>query len=240
MKVEGRESKVGGRHPSREQFEKDGFAVARTLLKPSETERLRDAVAPLLKKERAGVRNLLRRSEIVAALARSAQIIDMLAAFSGALPFAVRGILFDKTSSANWQVAWHQDLTIAVKQRAEVAGFGPWSVKAGITHAQAPPEILARMLALRIHLDHADERNGALRVVSGSHRFGKMTDDEVERAVEKGFVVSCEMRAGAALIMRPLLLHASRPALAPTHRRVIHIEYAVDELPAPLEWFERA
>ena len=34
--------------------------------------------------------------------------------------FAVRAILFDKTSEANWKVAWHQDLTIAARAQADV------------------------------------------------------------------------------------------------------------------------
>jgi hypothetical protein len=36
--------------------------------------------------------------------------------------------------------------------------------------------------------------------------------------------------------MRPLLLHASSTATNPRRRRVIHIEYSGDDLPAPLEW----
>jgi hypothetical protein len=35
---------------------------------------------------------------------------------------------------------------------------------------------------------------------------------------------------------RPLLLHASAPARAPGHRRVLHIEFASCELAPPLEW----
>jgi len=37
----------------------------------------------------------------------------------------VRAILFDKTAVTNWALPWHQDRTIAVCQRVEVAGFGP-------------------------------------------------------------------------------------------------------------------
>jgi hypothetical protein len=39
--------------------------------------------------------------------------------------------------------------------------------------------------------------------------------------------------------MCPLTLHASSPAQAASHRRVIHIEYACDNLPAGLEWNNR-
>jgi hypothetical protein len=46
------------------------------------------------------------------------------------------------------------------------------------------------------------------------------------------------MKAGDALLMRPLLLHASSEASAPVHRRVIHLEYAACPLPGGLEWAE--
>jgi hypothetical protein len=45
--------------------------------------------------------------------------------------FAVRGIFFDKTRSSNWKVVWHQDLTIAVRERRDLDGFTAWTMKAG-------------------------------------------------------------------------------------------------------------
>jgi hypothetical protein len=54
---------------------------------------------------------------------------------------------------ANWKVAWHQDLTIAVRHRIEVPGFGPWSVKDGVPHVRSPIESLEQMLTVRLHLD---------------------------------------------------------------------------------------
>jgi hypothetical protein len=43
---------------------------------------------------------------------------------------------------------------------------------------------------------------------------------------------------GGIVLMRPLLLHASSPARAPGHRRVIHLEFAADPLPGSLRWAE--
>ena len=60
----------------------------------------------------------------------------------------VRGILFDKTEGANWKVPWHQDLTIAVNQKVETTGFGPWSIQAGILHVQPPASVLERMVSV--------------------------------------------------------------------------------------------
>ncbi|HEX6908763.1 MAG TPA: hypothetical protein VF142_00130 [Longimicrobium sp.] len=41
------------------------------------------------------------------------------------------------------------------------------------------------------------------------------------------------------LVMRPALLHASSPATRPGHRRVVHLEFAADELPHGLQWHGR-
>ena len=153
--------------------------------------------------------------------------------------FVVRGLLFDKTPEANWRVAWHQDVTIAVREQRPVPGFGPWSVKDGIPHTHAPAGLLERMVTLRLHLDDCDESNGALRVLTGSHRSGKLDAKAIEEWKTQGPVEPCLAQAGDALFMRPLLLHASSPADSPRHRRVIHLEFAVDELPAGLAWAER-
>jgi hypothetical protein len=52
--------------------------------------------------------------------------------------------------------------------------------------------------------------------------------------------VSCAVEAGDALLMRPLLLHASSRSTRATHRRVLHLEYAWFPLPDGLAWHEAA
>jgi ectoine hydroxylase-related dioxygenase (phytanoyl-CoA dioxygenase family) len=150
----------------------------------------------------------------------------------------VRGIFFDKTPDANWKVPYHQDLSIAVKGKAEVEGFGPWSEKAGAVHVQPPAEVLEKMLTIRIHLDDTDETNGSLRVIPGSHQLGKIESSQVGPHVERG-EVTVPVPEGGAMLMRPLLLHASSPAQNARHRRVIHLEFAATELPGRLEWLNR-
>jgi hypothetical protein len=221
-------------------FDRDGFTYIRALLSLEEVEALRAAVAPLFQQgDRAGVRGLLQDCPAVAELAKLPALVGRLTDLVGAKPFAVRGILFDKNPDANWRVAWHQDLAIAVRARADVPRFGPWSVKGGVVHTHAPVSVIERMLTVRIQLDDADETNGALQVIPDSHRSGKLDGSATERKIASARPVTCTARAGEALVMRPLLLHASAPAVSPTHRRVIHIEYATEDLPTPLQWFER-
>lgn len=86
----------------------------------------------------------------------------------------VRAILFDKTPEANWALAWHQDRTIAVRQRHQADGFDRWTVKARILHVEQPFKVLERMVTARIHLDPVDEENARLLVAVGSHRAGRV------------------------------------------------------------------
>lgn len=171
-------------------------------------------------------------SEIVA----SSRVLQLVRPWLGGEPVAVRVICFDKSPGKNWLVPWHQDLTIAVQERREVPGFGPWSVKDGIPHVQPPAELLERMLTVRLHLDDAHAGNGALKVIPGSHRGGRLSPDEVRAAVASTPEHICEVEAGGILLMRPLILHASSRSVSDTHRRVLHVEYAGFTLPSGLEW----
>lgn len=152
----------------------------------------------------------------------------------------VRSVLFNKNQETNWQVAWHQDLTIAVQDKTEVDGFFPWSEKDGVVHVQPPIEILENTLTVRLHLDDTDESNGALWISSGSHRLGRLPANKAAAAAEHLGKTLCAVNAGDVLLFHPLVLHASRKTTSPNPRRVIHLEYAGIELPKPLNWNETA
>lgn len=217
-------------------IDRDGFQIAPAFLSPLKIEALCSAlnrfeVAP-------GHRDLMRRIPAVADLAVSSDVLNFLGNLLGTEPFPVRSIFFDKTPEANWLVPWHQDLSIAVDRRLDLPGYGPWSIKEGVVHVQPPLEILESMITLRIHLDDCDESNGALRVIAGSHRLRRLSAAQISEARVQANEVMCSVRAGDALLMRPLLLHASSAAQVPSHRRVIHLEYATCPLAEGLKWAE--
>ncbi len=212
-----------------------GFAIIPDVLDDATINALLENLAPLQVEGAAGARNLLDVGP-VKTLARSAQIRALIEPILGPHCFAVRGIYFDKTASANWKVPYHQDLSIAVGERHETVGFAPWSVKSGVIHAQPPPDILENMVTLRLHLDACDATNGALRVLSQTHELGKLSAAQIARERASGEEIVCVVPRGGALLMRPLLLHASSPAHNPTHRRVIHLEWAARDLPEGLNW----
>ena len=218
-----------------------GWAVTPPVVPARGIDTLLAALVPFADEHvaRGGVRNLLESSPEVRALAAATEVRSVAEAVLGPSCFAVRAILFDKTPSANWKVIWHQDLTIAVRARADVAGFGPWSEKEGVVHVQPPAALLERMVAVRVHLDDCGPENGPVRVIPGSHRDGRLSSAQVDEWRARCAPVDCLARRGAILAFRPLILHASSPARIPAHRRVLHFEFAVDALPEPLEWYSR-
>jgi len=224
------------------QIHDDGYSVQEGVLTEPEIDELIDA----LERHQDGdnlsrngrifaVRNLLDLPEI-SKLADSARVRELAEVVLGRKPFAVRGILFDKIPEANWKVPWHQDVTIAVRERGDVEGFGPWSTKAGILHVQPAAQVLERMISIRLHLDACDEPNGALHVIPGSHRAGRVAEADIPSILANSQAHVCAVGRGGALLMRPLLLHSSSPSLAPAHRRIIHLDFACEQLPFPLRW----
>ncbi|WP_457427518.1 phytanoyl-CoA dioxygenase family protein [Roseateles sp. P5_E7] len=150
---------------------------------------------------------------------------------------AVQCTLFEKSGGRNWLVPPHQDLAIPVAARVEHPGLSGWSVKGGRPFVFAPAEVLAQMLAVRLHLDDATEADGGLRFVPGSHLQGVLGDDAALAWGDRVGEVPANALAGDALLMRPLVLHASSKASAPTgRRRVLHFLFAPRELPFGLQW----
>jgi ectoine hydroxylase-related dioxygenase (phytanoyl-CoA dioxygenase family) len=133
---------------------------------------------------------------------------------------------------------WHQDLTIAVRERRDVDGFGSWTVKAGVLHVQPPADIMSGILAIRLHLDESELDNGPLRVIAGSHLEGRLSAEQIGNWKKENAVI-CTVPKGGALLMRPLLLHTSSACAIPKSRRVIHLEFAATDLPHGLEWQDR-
>jgi hypothetical protein len=227
-------------------FDKNGFEILNDVLSPGRCDALAIELSIMhqrrteaAKKTPGGVRNLLRLSPQVKDVANSCELKVILEKRLPKPAFPVRALFFDKTPEANWRVAWHQDLTIAVAEKIETQGFNAWSIKEGITHVQPPSRILEGMAAIRLHLDDCNANNGALKVIPGSHLEGKLNAGQIKSSSENRTICTCEVSKCGAMLMRPLLLHASSPAKDPSHRRVLQIEYAVDELPNRLQWFER-
>jgi len=223
-----------------EELEEKGFAIVPAVLRPEIvgdlTGCIEDAMRSRSESSSYAVRNLLEAVPVVREVAESGAVRALVEPALGPRAFIARSLLFDKTPDANWKVAWHQDVTIAVRDKIEVPGFSAWSVKDGVAHVQPPAGILERMLTVRLHLDDCGEVNGPLQVMPGSHRSGRMNAVQISEWRGRETAAICNVPCGGALLVRPLLLHASSAAREPGRRRVIHLEFAAESLPGGLQW----
>lgn len=218
-------------------FPQDGYEIHRRILDEATLHTLREEANAVAQRTGSScIRHLRRHSKLF----DECLVSPALVALISPLQRPVRSILFDKTPQENWPVLWHQDLTIAVRERHECEGYGPWSIKEETPHVQPPLALLERMVTMRLHLDATPAENGALKVVPGSHRLGRIRPEEIPDLTLES-VVTCACQAGDIMLMSPLLLHSSSRSMVPQHRRVIHVEFAPSDVLDPrLQWYESA
>jgi hypothetical protein len=184
------------------------------------------------------IRNLLGEIPGLWPLLDTPALRGLLGALFPAGGHLTKAIYFDKPAGSNWLVAWHQDLMINVDRRAaDLPGFGPWTAKDGWVAVQPPVAVLENTVTIRLHLDDCDATNGALKVVPGSHLGGVVPAETI--AARTASATVCAVPAGGAMLMKPLLLHASNRSTSNRPRRVVHLEFSAAELPAGLAWRER-
>lgn len=218
-----------------------GFVILRGFFDQAELTRLEQACQPIINEY--GVRQVLQTHPDIALSLPWQKILSALVAAGISAAKTVRSLYFNKNAAHNWLVPWHQDMTICVSQKAELTGYGKWTLKNGVHHVEPPAEVLDQMLTMRIAMDAANHENAALKVLTGSHRQGKLKGVQLDAYIEKSHDADmqiCTMQAGDVLLMKPLLLHASDKAIDASQRRVLHLEFSATVLPAPMQWAEAA
>lgn len=162
----------------------------------------------------------------IAELSEDDRLSNLTKQITGSHLIPYKATLFEKTGKANWLVSWHQDTALPLEKDVQGGGWGPTSVKQGITFVHSPTWALAKILALRIQLDPSTADNGPLRVIPGSHHERLLTDADFDRCFQSEPEVECLVGKGGVIAMSPLILHASSKATSDKPRRVLHIEYA--------------
>lgn len=149
----------------------------------------------------------------------------------------VQATYFNKTSTSNWFVAYHQDRSIPVSDRTS-DDYRGWSRKEGMTFVQPPAKLLSEMFALRLHIDDCQSDNGPLQVLPGTHRSGMLPQGEIDHYRARYAAVELTAERGSVVALRPLLLHASCKSRSARPRRVLHFLCGPERLPGGLEWGE--
>jgi hypothetical protein len=212
----------------------NGYAVVPAVVDIDEVDRIGRFVTDTLAAT-AGTRRLIELPwcrDLANCLMRNSRVCDSLPVDS----LAIQCTLFIKSTERNWLVSLHQDLSVPVAERVDSALYSGWSEKEHQLFVQPPVSFLERMLAIRVHLDDCDQRNGALRVVPGSHTMGRLDSSAALRVRSDRGEVHVSVPRGGAMLMRPLLLHASSKILANNPRRVLHFVFAPATPPDGLRW----
>jgi hypothetical protein len=218
------------------QIASNGYVLVPGLLTDAELRQIRDQLAAPCG-GRAGTRGMLGH-HWCAALGARIRTDPRLRPFLPREARVIQCTLFEKSLARNWLVALHQDLAIPVAERVASPQCQVWSCKEGTLHVQPPTSLLEELLAVRVHLSDCDESNGALCVVPGSHRFGRLDLAMARRLRDAHGERPVPCLAKDVLLMRPLLLHSSSKAVSNLPRPVLHFLLGPALLPEGLQWPE--
>ncbi|THU04552.1 phytanoyl-CoA dioxygenase family protein [Lampropedia puyangensis] len=185
--------------------------------------------------EGAGTRNLL-QEVWCQQLAQDLMSSPEMAALMPQGYMAIQCTYFEKSPERNWLVALHQDLSIPIRKWVKHPQLHSWSRKENSLFLQPPRSILEQLIAVRIHIDTCGLNDGPLKVVPGTHLQGILTEEQAIALRTRTGEVVCVTNPGDALVMKPLLLHASSKAKGHSRRRVLHFLYGPSQLPWGLEW----
>lgn len=222
-------------------LEHKGYAILNNVLNLRELRKLKKAIDQSLElqtnKGKFSERALLQKHPNLADFVFSKSVLNIIKSIDKNA-FLTKSIYFDKNEENNWYVAWHQDRAINVSQKKEVKGYTGWTKKDDIISVHPPVEVNHNIFTIRIHLDEVNEKNGGLQIIPGSH---KKIHTDAERALitENTEPQVCEIAEGGIMLMKPLLLHKSAKSVNQKRRRIIHLEFASDELAKGLDWAEK-
>lgn len=211
-----------------------GFAFADVRLSEDQCDYICASLPSAADLRRVG-RRLLSHPTIVALL-RHKQLGQCLWSFTGRELVAVAARLVRCAVAPRGGPQWHQDRVVAVRERMDVSGYGPWTTQRGIQHVEPPSSVLKQMIVLRVHLAMSPSDDPELQVLPGSHRLGKLADDQLQNLPKTVPPLTLPLRNGSLLLTNPLLVHSHPVGVQHPHDGVLHIELAPVEAISPLQW----
>lgn len=229
---------------NKSQLNENGFSILSDLYSDNEISKIlacienteQNKTSFMKTKDLFAIRQLIKNIPDLSDYLFNKKLTELLSELSESEYFLTKAMYFDKPIESNWFVAYHQDLSISVDKKAELDDYSNWTFKKEQYGVQPPIQILEDTITIRIHLDKTKKNNGALKVIPKSHTKGVIRTDSKDWNIENEFV--CEVEKGGAMLMKPLILHASNRTTNGKKRRVIHLEFNKHKLTKPLAWLE--
>jgi len=210
-----------------------GFAFADVRLSEAQCEYVLTSLPPA--DQRGGLHRLLSHPTLLS-LIRHKQLGKCLWALTGRELVAVAARI-EICATSDGAAQWRQESVVAVRERMDVSGYGPWTSQLGVPHVEAPSSLLKQMLILRVICNSDMQEAATLQVVPGSHRAGKLSDAQVRQVVATTPAATLEVPRGSLLLLKPLLVHGGPASMSPPVRyHVLQITFAPPEAISPLQW----
>ncbi len=222
----------------KKELDEKGFFITKAMFSNEEINSLISLVKASNKKY--AVRQLVnKKPEIIEILFKNENFKKLYSSVCNSDFFLSKAIFFNKSDTSNWFVSYHQDLSISVKEKMEIDGYYSWTNKENQYGVIPPLKILQNIITFRIHLDKTDITNGALKIVSGSHKNGQIRIDKEFNKLNfsQEQEITCNVDKGGIMLMKPLLLHSSQKSISKKNRRVIHLEFCNQDI--PMKWLEK-
>ena len=145
---------------------------------------------------------------------------------------------FSLQSTANWPVAWHQDLYDRRSRAARRRRLWPLVNQGRRSPFEPPFDVMRDMVTMQAHLDKCGDDNEPLMIALDSHRLGGTPSAEIADLVSRLPTTRCLAEAGNVWVYATPTVHASKRTRGPARRRVLQGDFCARELPGDLAWLE--
>ncbi len=139
---------------------------------------------------------------------------------------------------------WHQDTRISCRLvRQAPPGFGPVTYAGNRCLLKAPDAFLRRVVNLEIYFRETDWDSGAVQIVPGSHREGRIAENIMQYHADEDQIAYVPARRGevhlyhALVLMRREMPDMNRDVNRLSGATSLKLSLAPRDLPPPLEWF---
>lgn len=212
----------------REAFHRDGFVIRRKFVSDQELKPLAEACLgdPEIDGALVGIADSQGNMQEVVTWTNLTQP-DMLSVF----PRVARFVDAAEDLLEKPVYHWHSKLSM---KRPGSAGRWDWHQDYAYWYYEGC--LTPDMLTVTIAVDRCDEANGALRLIAGSHKLGRIDHGKVGQAsgvdperlalIERSHRTAlCEMEAGDVVFFHANTLHASGPNVSDRPRTLLHMSY---------------
>jgi len=141
----------------------------------------------------------------------------------------VSSVLFDTQFKRNSNANWYQNTHFQTYKNEPGNGIENGNDKKQPEMIISSEEILKNMFLIKLYLDDVTERNGATKLLPGSHKT-LLSDEDLQKISKNSVPVICEIPAGGILLTKPLLMVSEQQVTNQKRIQFIELGFAPNNL----------